>query len=129
MDYSKQIEYWIESSNEDIVSSKSIFNNGNFDWSLFIAHLSLEKALKAFFIYKNKTIPPKTHKLDKLAADALLELTDTQNQFLLKVNEFNLEARYPDYKQKFNKICTKEFASKYLLLIQEFREWILEQIK
>jgi HEPN domain-containing protein len=95
MDYLKQIEYWVESSNEDTISSDSIFNNGNYDWSLFIAHLSLEKALKAFFVFKKKEIPPKTHKLDKLVFDAGLELTDSQNQFLIKVNEFNLEARYP----------------------------------
>jgi HEPN domain-containing protein len=129
MDYSKQKKHWIESSIDDLYSSESIFNNGNYDWSLFIGHLSLEKILKAYFIYKKKEIPLKTHKLDKLAEVSDLILSDEQYQFFIKVNEFNLEARYPDYKTKFKEICTKEFARKYLILIKEMHKWILDQIK
>jgi len=32
---------------------------------------------------------------------------------LSDVNDFHLEARYPDLKKKFFKKCTKSFAEKY----------------
>jgi HEPN domain-containing protein len=129
MEFLRQIEYWVEISNDDLKSAESIFINGNYDWSLFIAHLALEKILKAYYVSVMNDIPPKTHKLDRIAELSGLQLTVEQDEFLRVVNEFNLEARYPDYKKKFKDICTKEFANKYLAEIKQLHQWIQNQIQ
>lgn len=67
MEYLRQIEYWLEVSKDDLNSADSIFLSGNYDWSLYIAHLALEKILKAYYVFVENEIPPKIHKLDRIA--------------------------------------------------------------
>lgn len=51
MDKEEHIKYWLESSNHDLESSIEYFEKStNNDWTLFIAHLSLEKILKAAWL-------------------------------------------------------------------------------
>lgn len=125
----KQVKYWIESANEDLETAKKIFNNGTYDWSLFIGHLALEKLLKALFVNRNEKVPPKIHKLDKLAELSNLDLPEEYSKQLKLINDFNLSTRYPDYKDNFRKICTKEFAGEYLTIIENIYQWILEKLK
>ncbi len=94
MDYYKQKEYWIEASIDDLNSAENIFNAGNYDWSLFIAHLLLEKILKAYYVKKRNEVPSKIHKLEKIAELSELQLGDNQIEMLRLVNEFNLQAPY-----------------------------------
>ncbi len=129
MDKQDHIKYWIETSEHDLNASASIFETGKYDWSLFIAHLALEKLLKAFWVKNNESFyPPKIHNLAKLAEEGKLDLSDEEKIFLLEVNEFNLEARYPDYKFRFYLRCTKEFTEDYLRRIKEFYQCILKKI-
>ncbi len=74
-------------------------------------------------------MPPPIHKLDIIAAHTKLNLSYDQIEFLKKVNEFNIEARYPDKKFSFYKLCTKEFTEKYFTKIKEFYRCLLEKIK
>jgi len=41
------ISYWIESSDKNFQTMGNLFNSGDYDWSLFIGHLVIEKLLKA----------------------------------------------------------------------------------
>lgn len=129
MEYLRQIEYWVEVSNDDLKSAESIFSNGNYDWSLYIGHLALEKILKAYYVSVMNDIPPKIHRLDRIAELSGLKMSEEQEDLLKIVNEFNLEARYPDYKKKFKDICTQDFAQKYLTEIKQLHVWIQSQIQ
>ncbi len=44
------INYWITTAKDDIETSISLLDSGKYAWSLFIAHLSLEKLFKAFWL-------------------------------------------------------------------------------
>lgn len=119
------IKYWIDSANHDLDTAESLFKAGKYDWCLFIGHLVLEKALKALYVKDNKNkMPPKTHNLVKLTENTSIKFTDEQKFFLDEVNDFHLEARYPDYRQEFYKLCTKEYAHQYFTKIKENYKWI-----
>ena len=123
MEKQEHIKYWIETSERDLESSLAVFESGKYDWALFIAHLAIEKLLKAFWVINNENLfPPKIHNLAKIAEEANLELTNEEKSLLLEVNDFNIETRYPDYKLEFYKKCTKEFTENYLRKIREFYE-------
>jgi HEPN domain-containing protein len=108
---------------------EAAFSTGNYDWSLFIGHLSLEKILKAFWVKNNADdIPPKTHNLKKIADEAGYPVSEDEAMLLLEINDFNLEARYPDYKFDFHKKCTKEFAGGYIIKIKELHKCIVSRI-
>ncbi len=105
-----------------------MLDSGKYVWSLFIAHLSLEKLFKAFWVRDNKiNFPPKTHDLNRIVKETKLNFSDEEKEFLAEVTSFNLEVRYPDYKRRFNEKCTKEFASNYLSKIKELFECTLEK--
>lgn len=124
------IKYWLESAEHDLETAESLLFSGKYDWSLFIGHLVLEKGFKAIFvsIFDNQ-VPPKIHNLVKLSELTHLNLNEDKRVFLDEVNDFNLEVRYPEYKDEFYKTCTKEYAEKYINEIKEMFTWLKSQIK
>lgn len=123
------VNYWVKTSADDLSSMESIFGAGNNDWALFIGHLCLEKILKALWVKNNETdFPPRTHNLKKLADEAKFSMGEGDSIKLLEINDFNIEARYPDYKSDFYKKCSKEFTIAYITQIKELYQCILSQI-
>ncbi|MBI5324352.1 MAG: HEPN domain-containing protein [Ignavibacteriae bacterium] len=129
MTIKEQARFWLDSSVGDLEAAENNFKSGNYDWCLFIGHLSLEKALKSLYVLYNKDTPPRTHDLVKLAESSYIELTADLKKFYITVNTFNIEARYSEYKSDFHKICTKDFAHKFLLQIKDNLEWLKSLIK
>jgi len=125
----EHISYWLKSAEHDLEVADTLFQSKKYDWCLFIAHLVLEKVLKAYFVKRYNKLPPKIHNLIRLAEMANLELTEGQKVFLDEVNDFNLAIRYPDYKFEFYKKCTEDFTKQYFKGIKEFYKWLLSQIK
>ena len=46
----EHIGYWLKSAEHDLEVAETLFQNKKYDWCLFIAHLVLEKILKAYFV-------------------------------------------------------------------------------
>ncbi len=77
----------------------------------------------------NNQFPRKTHNLIRLARNTDIILTEDQEVFLDEVNDFNLEARYPQFKSEFYRKCNREFAENYFRKIKEMMEWLKSHIK
>lgn len=121
-------KYWIDSSNDDFDTAKTLFNNKKYTGSMFFLHLSLEKMLKGVFVNQNTEEPPFTHNLQKLGLN--IGSIDKEKMVLLaQITTFNIAARYDDYKREFHKICDKKFAEKYLKLGEELLKWLKSQMK
>ena len=104
-------------SNHDLTVSDSLFASGHFDYCLFLAHLSLEKLLKAFWVKTNiENNPPKTHNLIYLAQGSNLELSDEQLKFLQFVNTFNIGTNLAQYSFQLseNKLPNPLFMNNYV---------------
>jgi HEPN domain-containing protein len=130
MTQEEHIKYWLDSAEHDLDASQSLFESGKYDWSLFIGHIVLEKVLKALFVKNNENkIPPKIHNLVRLTELSSLNLDDEKKFILDKINDFNLEVRYPEYKNEFYKICTKEFTEEKINQINELYKWLRSLIK
>jgi HEPN domain-containing protein len=123
------IKYWVQIANYDLATAENLFMTGDYHWCLYIGHLSLEKLLKAVFSQNNEVTPPKTHDLVKLSKLANLKLTEEQSIFYNRVNDFNIEARYPDEKLNFYRIATKEFTEENFSRIKEEFKWIKSHLK
>ena len=96
MDVSKQIDYWVTSSDEDFAAAKSLLEKGHLRHSLFFAHLAIEKMLKALVTKRTKDIPPRIHNLVRLAEIADLKLDQEQELSLREFGVYQLQGRYPD---------------------------------
>jgi HEPN domain-containing protein len=129
MTQEEHIKYWLDSAEHDLETLDALYETGKYDWSLFIGHLVLEKLLKAIFVKNNDNkIPPTLHNLVRLSEESHLKIDNNKKIILDKINDFNIEVRYPDYKNEFYKTCTKEFAEEYLKEIKELYQWLKSQI-
>ena len=129
MEQSAHIDYWLKSAAHDLESAETLFQHQRYDWCLFLGHLIIEKVLKAFFVRDNPKVPvPQIHNLIRLAGRTKLQLTPEQQDLLLEINQFNLKARYPDYKFEFYKKCTPEYAQNSFMKIKELYQWLLQQM-
>lgn len=86
--------------------------------------MAVEKLLKAISIDREKEQAPYLHKLDRLAEMSGIQLTEEQEERLIRITRFNLEARYPDEKRTFRKKCTEEFTRNELAVIEEVYKWL-----
>jgi HEPN domain-containing protein len=129
MDIEDQIKYWTDSAEYDLTVAGHLFECGDYSWCLFVGHLVLEKMLKAIYLRDKEKVPPRTHNLLALARSTNLSLTKEQEEFLFRANSFNVEARYPNPRQQFYELCTKEFALENFTNIKEFYQWLKSRMK
>lgn len=130
MTLEEHVKYWIDSAEKDLSVANTLYNNGNYDWCLFLGHLVLEKSLKALYVKSNQNkLPPKIHDLIKLANLSLLPVDDDITEFFYLINRFNLETRYPEYKNEIYRIATIEFTHEKLNKIKELFQWLKSLIK
>ena len=109
------INYWKETSVMDWSSAEDLFKTKHFVQALFFAHLALEKLCKAAWVKHNEpNHPPRIHNLVYILKQTPLTLNETQLDFLLLFNDFQLEGRYPDYQNKIYKSCDEQTTGKFL---------------
>lgn len=123
------IEYWKQAADKDWTVVQNLFEKTNYPHALFFAHLVLEKLLKSHFVKDNVTDhPPRTHNLVRLAS--LTQLTFPANDllFLDKMNDYQMEGRYPDYQFLIFKICDRPHTENLLIEVEKIRLWLLNQL-
>ena len=126
MDSVNLMEYWLKSADSDFDTMRVLYENKKNTWSLFIGHLVIEKLLKGLYAKNNEDSPYaiKSHNLLQLAEKCNLELTEEQVEKLQIITQFNISARYDDYKESFNQKCTDEYTVEQIKNIEEVREWL-----
>jgi len=130
MNLEEHINYWLVSSEEDWLSAVEIAaKNQRRHFSLFIGHLSVEKLLKAAYVKIFNTVPPYKHDLVLIAEKCNFSMDDETRIDLKIINEFNIQARYPDYKYSFYEKCTADFVDFEIKRIGKVRQWIKDIIE
>lgn len=123
------IDYWIESASDDRNSIDSLFNTRNYQQALFWGHLMIEKLIKAHWVKDNEdNHPPRIHNLVYLHDQTKLNLSGEQTDFLNRLNNFQLEGRYPDVKFRMRKMCTKEFTAEIIEQIKLMEQCLLNKL-
>lgn len=124
------MNYWIESSDEDYDTMMYMKAGKKNTWCLFMGQMVIEKLLKALYSKKNKGAPyaPKSHDLLYLAEKVKIEVTEKQKILLDTISDFNMNARYDDYKKEFYAKCTDEYTTKQVKNIEEVRIWLKNQL-
>lgn len=124
MDTQKIKDYWVEEAIESLQVTHHLYEKKDYSYSLFFAHLAIEKLLKAIYISKKNEHAPYIHNLLRLAALSDIPLTDSRTESLIKITTFNLESRYPDEERSFKNKCTEEFTKKEIGEVEELFKWL-----
>lgn len=128
MTIQEQIDYWIKLSDEDLSTAEILLSNKKYVICLYMCHLMIEKILKAHYLKNNLKNPPKTHDLVYLSSKSGIQFNNEQIDFLDRLNFFQIEARYPDYKMEIYKTCSKDFTNSFFYESKEFFKWIKSKI-
>lgn len=130
MTKNEHIQYWMLTAEKDWEVVSALFKDSKYVYCLFFAHLTLEKLLKAHWVKDNEeNFPPKKHSLVRLAEGIKLVFTEDQMIFLERMNDFQLEGRYPDYQFKIYQLCTKNFAEPVLEKVQAIRTLLIGKLQ
>lgn len=121
------LSYWIKSAERDLAAAQDLFKTKHFVQCLFYCHLAVEKIIKALIV-KNKKEPPPVHHLPYLSKLTGIKFSSEQQTLIKEINEFNLRARYDDYKFRFYKIADKEFTQKYFQKTKDFHLWLKKHL-
>lgn len=123
------IEYWKTAAEKDWEVVQNLFDKANYPHALFFAHLVLEKLLKAHFVKDNPSdYPPRIHNLVRLASQTQLAFPTDDLLFLDKMNDYQMEGRYPDYQFLIFKICDRHHTETLLVEVEKIRLWLLSQL-
>jgi HEPN domain-containing protein len=120
--------YWRESSEQNYATMQNLIKTKEFSWALFLGHLVIEKLLKALYVRRLEKHPVFSHDLLRLANKIDVELPTSFEEWLDEITTFNINARYDDYKQSFNKRCTIDFTIEWIEKIEKIRKWLINQL-
>ena len=124
------IEYWLDLADEDVLTVKVLLDGKRYLYAGFFCHLIAEKALKAMTASVTCKVPPKTHDLAKLAVHGNIfdDLSECQLNLLKELNPLNIEARYPEYKERISRTLTPEKTMKLFKETEDFLCWIRQRL-
>lgn len=91
----KPHEQWLYFADQDLAFAKAGFREGFYAHVCSLSQQAVEKAMKAYLVWKKQT-PPKTHGLLALHRLMGVKWMDTYLPALKRLSEFYLPTRYPD---------------------------------
>ena len=123
--------YWLELADDDVPAVKTLLEGKRYLHAGFFCHLIAEKALKAIIASITSDAPPKIHHLINLAERAGIfdDLSEGQRKLLTELNPLNIEARYPEYKERIAQTLTHEIIARLLKETEEFLCWTKQRLK
>jgi len=123
----KSSEEWFKQADYDMNTAEFMFDGGRYFYSIFMLHLSIEKALKGIYQKKLGEIPPKTHNLIYLINEIKIEIPEQLKKFIIRLNEASVVTRYPEDLDILKKHFDKETVKNLLAQGKETIIWIKTQ--
>jgi HEPN domain-containing protein len=125
----KLFNYWKEEAEYSWSVVDSLFEKKKYAESLFFAHLSLEKQLKALVVARDKKHAPPIHNLIKLLGQSGIVYDQSHITAFGRYNKFYMAGRYDEQKMQFRKKCTLLFTRGNLEKMREYYLWLKKEIE
>ncbi len=122
---------WLNIAEEDMQAAEWCFKGEKYLWTVFMCQQSLEKAIKAIYIYKNDKNPPRKHDLLSLSksAEILDILTEENIDLFTHLNLYYIETRYPEKREELKAKCNKQNTLNILNQSKEMLECLKNMLK
>lgn len=123
------IEYWFATADHDRETMEVLFKNGRYSDALFFGHILLEKALKGLVVQNTGEHAPYVHNLLQLQELSGIIFMNEEKDLMDEINDFNIRARYPEYRLEFYKKSNKEFTETYMIKINQLYKKLCSERK
>lgn len=126
----ERVAYWLDLAEYDLDTAKAMLETKRFLYVGFMCHQAIEKTLKAYYQLVKNELPIKTHNLRLLCKEVGLTavLSEEQRGFLRTLEPMNIEARYPEYKERLFQSLKHERCVEILKNTKELHAWIKEAL-
>lgn len=114
---------WMRQADYDLDTAQFMLDGGRRFYSVFMAHLAVEKALKGIYHQKLKKMPPKTHNLVFLAEESGIVMDDDRRRFLTDLTTAQISTRYPQDMAQLQKEFSESIATEILKSSREVVKW------
>lgn len=115
---------WFRQADYDMKTAEIMFDNKRYIYTVFMCHLSIEKALKGLYAETLKEVPPKTHNLVFLIEKIRIELPKELYDFVFILNGVSVLTRYPDELGKMQRSYGKPKTKALLGKSKETLKWL-----
>lgn len=115
---------WLCQSAYDLETADLLLQGNRCAYAVFLAHLSVEKSLKALYVVTHERPAPKTHNLEYLAERCDLVVPDDVRLFLRTLSETPILAFYPDHLHVQREAYPPKPTRKLLCKTRELLDWI-----
>ena len=97
----KRTKEWLIQSDYDMETADYMHAGGRYIYTVFMCHLSIEKALKGLYYEKKRLIPPKSHNLIYLLGEIGITPPPDPGKVIARLNEASIPIRYPESLKNF----------------------------
>ena len=125
-----KVAYWLEIANEDLEVAEDLYKAKRWLYVAFMCHQVIEKTLKGYWNAVREDEPPYIHNHRRLAEGCGLYalLDEEQRRFLGRINNMNIEARYPEYKTNIARSLNEEKCREIINETKILQQWILDKL-
>jgi HEPN domain-containing protein len=130
MSDAKELKYWTELAAYDLEVAEGLLTIGKYLYIGFMCHMVIEKMLKAHIVKVTSKMPPKIHNLPRLATLGGIydSMSESQKIFLDKIDNLNIETRYPEHKDRIFKILDRPKCQEIVSSTKEICRWLTEKL-
>jgi len=123
-------DYWLRIADTEVKAAKVMLKAKMYLWVGFHCHLMVEKSLKAAIAERTNEVPPKIHKLHRLAEKAGLldELSEAQRNLLGRLTPLHIDGRYAEYKDTIRRALSPEYCKKLIAESEAFLCWVKNKL-
>ncbi|MCP5102443.1 MAG: HEPN domain-containing protein [bacterium] len=121
-------EEWLKQADYDLGTAKVMFDSGRYIYTIFMCHLTIEKALKGLYAKKLETNPPRSHNLNYICEEMGQEVPENFQDFMDNLNNLSVPTRYPDQLAKLLKDFKKDVTKNIYNQSKELLQWLKEKI-
>lgn len=122
--------YWLDIAEYDLETAQALMATRRWLYVGFMCHQVVEKAIKAYWCATKPEDPPYSHNLLNLVQSSNLvrEITDDQRLFIQRIMPLNIEARYPEYKERLLKQLSPQVCRQIIDDTINFLQWIKNKL-
>ena len=126
----EKVQYWIDIADYDLETAEAMYNTDRWLYVAFMCHQVIEKTLEAYWTAKRDDDPPYIHNHKRLAEGCGLYefMTEEQKDFIATISTFNIQARYPEYKDQLARALTKSVCRHVIDTTKELKQWIEKKL-
>ena len=126
----EKVQYWLDIANYDLETAEDLYKSQRWLYVAFMCHQVIEKTLKAYWSAKREDIPPYIHNHKRLAEGCGLygELSDERKDFINAISTYNIQARYPEYKEQLARVLTASTCRYLIDTTKELQSWIKQKL-